>query len=139
MGHEWQIVPFERFGPVAFDMTREDVTRALGTPEGADVLFLHYGALATVGFDRGGRCNWVAISPGRPIVASVDGLDLIGGHDEVAGRLADHGHRARPGRAEEADAGSTYFDDIGVYFGREDFDEQSLATVAAYRRGYWDE
>ena len=120
-------------------MSREDVTEALGPPESADITFFHYGVLATVGFDRQGRCNWVATSPGRRVRASVAGIDLTGDHDEVVARLLDHGHEARQGLVEEADSGSTYVDDLGVYLWREDSDEQRLDTVAAYRRGYWDE
>lgn len=120
-------------------MSRQEVTKALGQPEHADSGFFHYGALATVGFDPEGKCNWIATSPGRPVVASVAGIELAGEHDEVVGRLAGHGHQARQGLDEEADSGATYVDDLGVYLWREDSDEQSLDTVAAYRRGVWDE
>jgi hypothetical protein len=136
---EWEIFPYVRFGPVAFDMTRDDIREVLGWPEAVDNAFFHYGLLTTVGFDAQGRCNWVATSPGRPVRASVVGTDLVGDHDEVVGRLAQHGHAARQGLVDEADSGSTYVDDLGVYLGREDSDEQDLETVAAYRRGYWDE
>ncbi|MDQ3608078.1 MAG: hypothetical protein M3459_04135 [Actinomycetota bacterium] len=63
------------------------------------------------------------------------GIDLVGNHDEVVGRLADHGHQARQGLVEEGDAVSTYVDDLGVYLGREDSDEQDLDTVAATAGG----
>jgi hypothetical protein len=137
---DWEIVPYERFGPVAFGMTREDVTEALGRPEAVDSGFFHYERLlATVGFDSKGKCNWIATSPGRPVRATVADIDLVGDHDEVVRRLAEHGHTARQGLADEADAGSTYVDDLGVYLWREDSDEPGLDTVAAYRRGLWDE
>jgi hypothetical protein len=135
---DWDIVPYERFGPVAFGMTREEVIERLGPPEGTHAGLFHYG-LATVGFDAQGGCNWVATSPGRPIRASVTGIDLVGDHDEVVGRLAQHGHEARQGAADEGDAGSTYVDDVGVYLWREDSDEPVLDVVAAYRRGYWEQ
>lgn len=73
------------------------------------------------------------------MTASVAGIDLTGDHDEVTGRLADHGHQTRQGLVEEGDSGSTYVDDLGIYLGREDPDERTLDTVAAYRRGYWDQ
>jgi len=137
---DWEIVPYERFGPVAFGMRREDVIDALGPPEDDRRGFFHYDELlGTVGFDPEGNCNWVAMSPGGPVEARVAGISLVGDHDEVVARLAERGHRIRQGIEEEGDAGSTYVDDLGVYLWREDSEEPDLDTVAAYPRGYWDD
>ena len=132
----WEIVPYRRFGPLEFDMTRDHVTQILGEPELARGRLAYYG-WGTAGFDAADRCNWIATYPGEPVDAKVLGIPLSGAHDEVVARLAVSGYEARQGVEETGDAISTYVEELGVYLAREDADEQELSTVAAYRRHYW--
>ena len=134
----WEIVPYTRFGPLAFDMPRTDVTGIFGPPDLAPGQLADY-EWGTVGFDASDRCNWIATYPGEPVQASVLGISLMGAHDEVVERLRTAGYEARPGLEEQGDAISTYVDELGVYLAREDADEETLSTVAAYRRGLWQE
>jgi len=136
---EMEIRPYQSFGPVRFGLTRKEVIGVLGPPD-----FTHprTGGLwydrfgINVGCDRNGRCNWMASGP--PCVPIVEGMRLVGRFDDVVSALGERGYKVRHGRSEEADRGSAYCDALGIYFGREDADDQRIDTVAVWARGYWE-
>lgn len=126
----YEIVPFERVGPVEFGMTRAELDAAgLGTPwvdgERPRLMFREH---LFVGFDGSERVKWVEVTP--PASAWFDGVRLHDVLDEVTTALARRGLPATRGRGEFE--GSTYVEDAGILLWCED--PGWIETVTATRR-----
>lgn len=140
---EMEIVPYERFGPVPFGATEEEVVEIIGPPMTARSkpsggrLLIYRGMLGFhVSLDRAGRCRLVQ-STLRISVPVVDGdLRLVGSLDDVVRALHERGFETRQG-PDPSQSYETYCDALGIVLWREDEDQEDIDSVAALRRDYY--
>lgn len=144
--NEMELVPYERFGPVRFGATHEEVIAATSQADPtltwtrrdewetfSEILFRNH---ARVEFDEHGRCMHVAIFFHHEVVPVVDGdLRLTGGFEDVVDALRQRGFQTRPGP--EHDPGEqlqVVCDELGLAVSREDpWEVDGLGGVAALR------
>lgn len=131
---EFEIRPFEGFGPVAFNMSRAEVQSILGDPDtelrdGTRLRFPTWGLF--VDFDGEGRCEYIESYP--PCIPVIEGLRLGGERWEVETLLASNGYRLC--RRTGVEASTTECAEMGFALWGE---EGKLEAIAAWRQGYWD-
>lgn len=139
------IRPYEGMGPVRFGMLPGAVETVLGRRpdrlrrgEDRSDRWIYDDVWLAVDFSPwDGGCHFIeCASPAVPAVAGVEELELVGAADAVLAELAGRGYALRHGSSEEGSADTTYVDALGVvlwYPGGE------MESVAAWRRGYWDD
>lgn len=123
-GPELLLVPYERFGPIAFGASVAEVIEAAGLPEAANEHFLAYDRLgARVHFDAQGEVRAIVARvtpppPCTPVLA--DGLELMGDVRALAAQLAARGHRLAAGTLERGDDDYVFCASLGVALWRND-------------------
>lgn len=140
---EVEIVPYERFGPVPFGATEEEVVEIVGPPmaarskPGGGRLLIYRDTLGFhVSLDSADRCRLVQ-STLRISVPVVDGgLRLVGKLDDLVRALHERGFVTRQGPA-SGQSYETYCDALGIVLWREDEDEEDIDSVAALRRDHY--
>lgn len=139
---EMEIVPYERFGPVRFGATEEEITELIGPPRRVwpkdngerEMLYDDFHVV----LDTTGRCNLVEADQ-RVCVPIVDrDLRLEGSLDGLVRALHERGFETRQG-PDPGESYETYCDALGIVLWRESQNQDHIDTVAALRRDYWPE
>lgn len=129
---EMEIVPYERFGPVRFGATKEQVIEAIGQPDTVtrSGLQLNYRQLGIhVMIDEDANCESVESVDPSVCVPIVDGdLRLVGRVDRLVESLRQRGFHPR-----EDPESDFVCDELGVVFGSE-FGRQEVESVCAFRQ-----
>lgn len=144
--NEMELVPYERFGPVRFGATHEEVIAAMSQADPtltwtrrdewetfSEISFWRH---ARVEFDEHGRCMHVAIFFHDEVAPVVDGdLRLTGEFEDVVGALRQRGFETRPGPEHRpGDELQVVCDELGLVVWRDLPEEvDGLGAVAALR------
>lgn len=134
---EMEIVPYERFGPVRFGATEDEITEMMGRPDrvwpkDSGERQMLYDDLQVL-LDTAGRCKLVEADQ-RVCVPIVDGdLRLEGSLDDLVRTLHERGFETRQG-PDPGQSYETYCDALGIVLWRESQNQEHIDTVAALRR-----